>query len=123
MCIRDRLKNQEITNEMEQALEDGQFHVFLQPQFNLVNNRLVGAEALVRWIHPTEGVIRPDVFIPVFESNGFIYKLDAFVCESVCKLLAKWKSEGKMCIRDRSKIFWQFVREFFIIEYSRMQKK
>lgn len=90
------LKNQKITNEMEQALEDGQFHVFLQPQFNLVNNRLVGAEALVRWIHPTEGVIRPDVFIPVFESNGFIYKLDAFVCESVCKLLAKWKSEGKL---------------------------
>lgn len=90
------LLSQRITNEMENALQEGQFQVFFQPQYAFVTNKLVGAEALVRWFHPTAGMIPPSTFIPVFEQNQFIYKLDAFVCEQVCRQLAKWQREGRM---------------------------
>lgn len=90
------LRNQKITNEMEQALREGQFHIFLQPQFGVSDKRLVGAEALIRWFHPEDGVIPPNQFIPVFEENQFIYMLDAFVCDRVCRLLAKWINQGKI---------------------------
>lgn len=90
------LRNQKITNEMENALRDKQFHIFLQPQFDHIEKKLVGAEALIRWFHPVEGMIPPNEFIPVFEGNRFIYKLDVYVCEEVCRLLAKWKEQGKL---------------------------
>lgn len=90
------IKNQEITNEMDSALESGQFHVYLQPQFEIFSNKLVGAEALVRWMHPQKGIISPNQFIPVFENNRFIYKLDNYVFECVCKQLASWQRMGKI---------------------------
>lgn len=90
------LLNQFITNEMEHALKDGQFRVYLQPQYDIKSKRLVSAEALVRWAHPTRGVIPPNAFIPVFEMNGFICDLDVFVFETVCKVLADWKRQGKL---------------------------
>lgn len=93
----DRLKiSQKITNEMDQALAEGQFQIYLQPQFDHIEGTLVGAEALVRWKHPVEGLISPKDFIPAFEKNGFIGKLDKYVCEEACKLLAKWKKQGIM---------------------------
>ena len=89
------LRNQKIINEMENALREAQFRVYLQPQFNLNSGELVGAEALVRWFHPEEGMIPPDQFIPVFEANRFIYQLDAYMCEQVCRLLSLWIANGK----------------------------
>ncbi|MEG0988430.1 MAG: EAL domain-containing protein [Clostridium sp.] len=85
---------QEITNEMNTALKQGQFQIYLQPQYNIHTNLPCGAEALVRWVHPTKGVIVPDVFIPVFERNGFITKLDYYVWEQACKCLHGWKMQG-----------------------------
>ncbi|MDO5406713.1 MAG: EAL domain-containing protein [Eubacteriales bacterium] len=90
------LKNQRITNEMETALREGQFQIYLQPQYDHVGNLLVGAEALVRWKHPVRGMISPAEFIPVFESNRFIDKLDSYICDRVCELLAKWKKQGTL---------------------------
>lgn len=54
----------------------------------------MGAEALARWIHPTKGFISPGVFIPIFEKNGFISKLDFYIWECVCKQLKEWKDSG-----------------------------
>lgn len=88
--------SQWITNEMEQALKEGQFKIYLQPQIDLKTNRLVGAEALARWVHPQRGSISPGEFIPVFEGNGFITRLDAWACEQVCQQLAEWKKRGKL---------------------------
>lgn len=88
-------RDQEITNEMNAALESHQFEVYLQPKCYLKTNKPLGAEALVRWNHPTKGMISPGVFIPVFERNGFIAKLDYYMWESVCQLLRKWLDEGK----------------------------
>ncbi|MEG0764673.1 MAG: EAL domain-containing protein [Pseudoflavonifractor sp.] len=78
---------QQITNEMNAALENGQFEIYLQPQYNIHTNMPCGAEALVRWMHPTRGMIMPDEFIPIFERNGFITTLDYYVWEQACKCL------------------------------------
>lgn len=80
----------EIENEMENALETGQFNVYLQPKVRISDAKIVGAEALVRWIHPEKGIIPPNEFIPVFEKNGFIQKLDHYMHRQVCALIRKW---------------------------------
>lgn len=83
------LTEQEITGLMSQALENGEFKIYYQPQYNHSTGMLTGAEALVRWAHPEKGLISPGVFIPVFEKNGFITKLDMYVFEQVCRFLRK----------------------------------
>lgn len=83
-----------IETNMQAALDDKQFFVQLQPKYNMQTNEIVGAEALVRWKNPEKGILRPDLFIPVFEKNGFVIKLDEFVWEETCKLLKKWKDIG-----------------------------
>lgn len=85
-------REQEIINEMTGALEKKQFCVYLQPKYSLLTNMPAGAEALVRWQHPVRGMISPGSFIPVFEKNGFIAKLDYFVWETVCGMLQEWLS-------------------------------
>jgi len=97
--MRERLREeQELIGDMEGALAEGQFHVYLQPQYNHANGSIVGAEALVRWFHPTKGLIPPASFIPVFERNGFINRLDYYMWEQVCKLLRQWIDEGRQVV-------------------------
>ncbi|MEG2137106.1 MAG: EAL domain-containing protein [Oscillospiraceae bacterium] len=85
---------QEITNDMNSALKHGQFEIFLQPKYNIHTNLPCGAEALVRWRHPKKGMLTPGEFIPVFERNGFITKLDYYVWEETCKRLHSWVAQG-----------------------------
>lgn len=93
--LRDKLlREQAITESMETALAEGQFAVYLQPKYWLKGNILSGAEALARWIHPELGFLSPAEFIPLFEKNGFITRLDRFVWEQTCKLLRRWRQEG-----------------------------
>lgn len=81
----------------EQALENGEFHIYLQPKYSYdkTQERIVGAEALVRWIDAEQKMKSPAEFIPVFEKNGFILKLDQFMWEGCCKLIRKWLDEGR----------------------------
>ncbi len=93
--LRDKLlREQAITESMETALTEGQFAVYLQPKYWLGADTLAGAEALARWIHPELGFLSPGEFIPLFEKNGFITRLDRFVWEQTCKLLRQWRQEG-----------------------------
>ena len=87
-------REQEIINEMNHALEAGQFCIYLQPKYDLEKSMLCGAEALVRWIHPEKGMVSPGEFIPIFEKNGFIAKLDYYIWEMVCKQLQIWMKQG-----------------------------
>ena len=80
---------------MEQALANGELHVYLQPKYSAETKRLGGAEALIRWISPTQGFIGPGKFIPIFEKNGFITKIDDFMLRSVSRLQANWVKEGR----------------------------
>ena len=88
-------KEQEIVNDMNYALQDNQFTIYVQPKYNVMTNTPAGGEVLVRWIHPKKGMIPPGLFIPLFEKNGFVVKLDAYVWEEACKVLKGWLNEGK----------------------------
>ncbi|GEM_PF-933033 len=88
------LQEQEVLNEMRPALADRQFVVYYQPKFNMESGRVVGSEALVRWIHPDKGMISPGIFIPIFEKNGFISNLDRYVWEAVCRDTRRWIDAG-----------------------------
>lgn len=87
-----------VENDMESALENHEFQVYLQPKYSTRKETLSGAEALVRWIHPTEGFVPPGKFIPIFEKNGFILKLDDFMLTEVSRLQAQWLKEGKQLV-------------------------
>lgn len=89
------LEDQMMESEMEQALEEGQFRLYLQPKIDILTSKVIGAEALVRWIHPTKGMIMPNRFIPLFEKNSFIIRMDIYLWEQVCKVLRRWIDEGK----------------------------
>ena len=93
--LRDRLlREQAITDAMETALNEGQFVVYYQPKYSLNDSCMAGAEALVRWIHPEWGFMSPREFIPLFEKNGFIPRLDQYVWERVCAQLRDWQDRG-----------------------------
>ena len=86
----------EIENRMETALESGEFRVFYQPKYNLELDRIDGAEVLVRWYNAETKTYRsPAEFLPVFEENGFISKLDRHIYYTACENMARWVAEGK----------------------------
>lgn len=88
------LREQDITDCMESAVDDGQFEIYLQPKYRVEDTGLAGAEALIRWNHPEWGLQSPAQFIPLFEKNGFITKLDQYVWEQACMVLRDWDQKG-----------------------------
>lgn len=83
-----------ITKNMKKALDRKQFIMYLQPKYDMRDCTIVGAEALVRWQHPTDGLIPPGEFIPLFERNGFILKLDEYIWDLACRTLRRWLDTG-----------------------------
>jgi diguanylate cyclase (GGDEF) domain len=92
-------KVREIESRMENALANGEFKVYFQPKYNLDTGCIAGAEALCRWIPDDGKAIYPDEFIPVFEENGFIMKLDYYMLNKVCEMIQKRQREGKENVR------------------------
>lgn len=93
--MHDKLaREQAITDVMETALDEEQFEIYLQPQYDVKKAHLSGAEVLIRWNHPEWGFQSPGVFIPLFEKNGFITKLDQFVWSRACRVLREWGDRG-----------------------------
>ncbi len=88
------LREQEVRGEMYSALQNKDFLIYWQPIFSLVSNKIVGAEALVRWNHPRRGLITPMEFLPFFERTDFITELDNYVLHEVCHLLHERKLRG-----------------------------
>lgn len=86
--------NRRISGELSGALKTGEIRPWLQPIIDR-EGKTIGAEALVRWIHPEEGIRPPDAFIPMFEKNGMIAEVDRFIWRKSCEILARWKQEGK----------------------------
>ena len=87
------LKEQELTSDLERALAEKEIQIYLQPQIT-GDGRMVGAEALVRWLHPTRGMVMPGEFIEIFEQNGDIVKLDQYIWREACEHLKHWKENG-----------------------------
>ncbi len=88
------ISQQIISSEMHKALKNNEFVMYYQPKVDLKTQNLVGAEALVRWKHPTKGLIPPSDFIPIFYKNGFIATLDLYVFTSVCANIQEWQKAG-----------------------------
>lgn len=103
-------KEKEIEDQMEEALENNEFQMFLQPKFNLHTNEFCGAEVLTRWQHPKKGMILPKDFIPIFERSGFITSLDIYMVEEACKALKHWEQKGyseiKISVNISRKNLW-----------------
>lgn len=90
----------DIESHMQQALEEEQFQVYIQPKVSIQNGcRIAGGEALVRWISPRKGMISPGSFIPLFEKNGFIIQLDRYMFRHTCQWLSRYLSEANPPIR------------------------
>ena len=83
------LKEVKYANDMEDAFRNKEFVVYMQPKVDLRQHKIIGAEALIRWIKPNGEIIYPNEFIPVFEKNKSITLLDYFVYDEVCKYLAE----------------------------------
>ena len=88
------LKEQALTSDMEFALGNNEFCIHIQPIYDIHTGKVVSAEALVRWNHSKRGLLPPDSFIPLFERNGMIAKLDHHVWELACAFLKKLIDEG-----------------------------
>ncbi|MCH5272709.1 MAG: EAL domain-containing protein [Lachnospiraceae bacterium] len=89
-----RVEERELEYDAEDALKNGEFLVYFQPKYDVATERIIGAEALIRWNHSVRGMLSPGIFVPLFETTGFIIELDMYVLEQVCKLIAAWLKKG-----------------------------
>lgn len=93
--FKDTLYNRKFIEEnMQAAISERQFCIYLQPKYSITKNEIIGAEALVRWLHPERGMIFPDQFIPVIEENGFIKRLDYYIWEEACRFIKRCEAAG-----------------------------
>ncbi len=89
--LRDRLA---LESDLHTALDKGEFVLHYQPQFNLRTRQLTGMEALIRWQHPTRGLVPPGRFISIAEESGLIHALSRWVLEQACTQNAVWQAAG-----------------------------
>ena len=78
---------------MQSAMDHGEFVVYFQPKVDIETNKVVAAEALVRWKDPQNGLISPGEFIPIFEKNGFLEILDMYVIDTVLTYMSSWRGK------------------------------
>ena len=88
-------ENRELEEHFETALENEEFEIWYQPKYSAHSRKLVGAEALVRWRRADGALIPPLKFIPLFERNGNIIRLDEYVFRAVCRQQKEWQKQGQ----------------------------
>lgn len=118
------LKEQAMENTMNKALENNEFTVYFQPKVCPADEHIVGAEALVRWDSPSLGWLSPGAFIPLFERNGFIIRLDYYVFRQVCCCLRQWMDSGKAVVPVSVNLSAKHLSEpDFIDKFKAIQKE
>ena len=89
--VRERVT---LADELRVALKTGELELYYQPQVESASGRIVGLEALIRWNHPTRGMLSPGLFIPIAERTGLILPLGRWVAEEACRQLRQWQDQG-----------------------------
>lgn len=92
--LNKRIHETTTLDDLDRALLNDEFVIYLQPQLDLEAQRVVSAEALIRWNKPGRGIVMPGDFIPIFENHGMIAKLDYYVWELACRQLSDWREAG-----------------------------
>lgn len=117
-------KEREFRDTLASAIQNREFQVYLQPKIRTADGGIGGAEALIRWQHPQKGLLPPSDFIPVFEKNGMIRKLDFYVFEEVCKTLDCWIKSGHTPIPISFNLSrCHFREENFLHKFEETRKK
>lgn len=83
-------KQLQLLQDLRMAVEQRQFSLYYQPKFDAANSRPVGAEALLRWTHPTQGLLMPDTFIDLAEKTGLIIPIGEWVLNEACRQMREW---------------------------------
>lgn len=104
-----------IEDDMTNAMLNNEFVMFLQPKYNISSGEIIGAEALARWFHPYKGLIPPDQFIPIFEKNGFILKLDQLIWEKACQKIRLWIDKGMTPVPISVNISREYLNTFDVV--------
>lgn len=87
-------KKLELEMDLRRAIKNGEFTLYYQPQIDLKTGTIIGTEALIRWIHPSRGVISPGVFVPLAEEIGLIQDIGAWVLRQACMQTKQWNERG-----------------------------
>lgn len=109
--------------ELKEALATSQFRLDYQPRVDLAKGTVIGVEGLVRWHHPTRGVVQPGVFIPICEETGMINRLGRFVLEAGCAQAKDWHDQGLDLIVSLNVSPRQFVDEHFLATLTRLAEQ
>lgn len=89
----------DLSYELLRAIDEGQLEIYYQPKYDLKNKRFYGAEALIRWNHPSRGVLPPALFIPFAEESGSIVDIDHYVFRHVCQDISRWSKDKKRLLK------------------------
>lgn len=93
--FKESLYNRKFIEEnMQAAITERQFLMYLQPKYSITKNEIIGAEALIRWNHPERGMIFPNQFIPIIEENGFVKKVDYYIWSEACRFIRRCEDLG-----------------------------
>ena len=109
----------ELLVDVQRGLRDQEFTFYIQPKVNMIDGRIVGGEALARWIHKDKGLVAPGAFIPALEQNGFISHIDRVVWDNVAAWQKDWIDSGHTPLPisvnvSRADMFTMDVTEFFL---------
>lgn len=114
-------RSHKLENIFEESIKNRDFKMYLQPKIETESLRLEGAEALVRWMHPKEGMIYPSEFIPLFEKNGKIQELDRYMFEEACKYIRSRQLAGRHLFPISVNLSrYHFQNPYFMEEFIRI---
>ncbi len=119
-----RFEELEIMGLLQNAILNNEFKLYYQPQVNGVTKEITGMEALIRWQHPTNGIISAGRFIPIAEKTGLIVDIGEWVLETACRQNKKWQDEGKDIVPVAVNISVNQIKENYLFDLvNRVLKK